>query len=519
MIPTAYVPNRTRRLTSGTAMRIAVAEVAQETDSFSPMLADRSDFEANGLYFGDEILHRMNDVGPIGGFLEVAAGQAAAVKTPPEPVEIAPIIRAWGAAGGTIAAATLDELVATLVDGLRRESPLDGVFLSLHGAAASEREDDVEGYVLSQVRKVVGPRVPVVVAFDHHANITARMVEHANLLVGHETQPHDPPATGRKAARLLFRMLRGEIRPTVAWRKIPLITPQDQFLTSAGPMKTWFDLARSLEERKGVLDVSPYPMQPWLDVAEGGWAVVVHTDADPDLARTLADEMAAAAWSLRDDFWRSERVAPAEAVRQAAAANGNMEGLVILSDTGDSVYGGAPGDNTVLLAFLLKARLTVPAYVPLVDPAAVEAAINAGVGAQITLDLGGKVDTEFCRPVTVTAEVAAISYGFTVDLGDRGVCDLKRTALLKIGEVYVALLDHRSFAVNHPVLYTHLGLDMNDARMVVVKTASNFQFFARWRKGLIRVDTPGTTQSNLHAFNWKRLPRPIYPLDPLDRLP
>jgi hypothetical protein len=60
---------------------------------------------------------------------------------------------------------------------------------------------------------------------------------------------------------------------------------------------------------------------------------------------------------------------------------------------------------------------------------------------------------------------------------------------------------------------------MTDARMVVAKTASNFQFFTRWRNGLIRVDTPGTTQSNLHAFNWKRLPRPIYPLDPLDRLP
>jgi microcystin degradation protein MlrC len=89
---------------------------------------------------------------------------------------------------------------------------------------------------------------------------------------------------------------------------------------------------------------------------------------------------------------------------------------------------------------------------------------------------------------------------------------------VKIGSIYVALLDHRSFAVNHPVLYTHLGLDIADARMVVVKTASNFQFYAQWRKALIRVDTPGTTQSNLHAFQWKRLPRPIYPLDPLNRL-
>ena len=134
-----------------------------------------------------------------------------------------------------------------------------------------------------------------------------------------------------------------EISPVMAWQRIPLITPQDQFLTSDGPMKEWFDLARELENRPGVLDVSPYPMQPWLDVAEGGWAVVVHTDADPELAREVAAEMSARAWKLREEFWKSERVSVADAVRSAVAAD---DGLVILSDTGDSVYGGAPGDNT-----------------------------------------------------------------------------------------------------------------------------------------------------------------------------
>jgi microcystin degradation protein MlrC len=493
-------------------MRIAIAEIAQETGSFSPMVAELGDFEAYGLYFGDEILRRMQGVGPIGGFLEVVAEQ-------PVKIHLLPIVRAWGSAGGLITAAALDVLVDRLVAGLHQSLPLDAVFLSLHGAAASERDDDVEGYVLAKVREVVGRRTPVVVALDHHANITRRMVEHADALVGHETQPHDPPATGRKAARLLFRILRGEVRPTIGWRKIPLITPQDQFLTSAGPMQEWFEFARQMERRAGVLDVSPYPMQPWLDVAEGGWAVVVHTDGDSELARRLADEMAEKAWSLRDAFWRSERVPPAEAVRQAyAAATREPYGLVILSDTGDSVYGGAPGDNTTLLRALIEAQPKGKAYVPMVDAEAVKAAHTAGVGAHLTLELGAKVDREFAEPLTVTADVVAISRGVTVDLADRGICDLKQTALLRIGNIYVALLDHRSFAVNHPVLYTHLGLDMTDARMVVVKTASNFQFFAPWRIGLIRVDTPGTTQSNLHAFNWKNLPRPIYPLDPLQEI-
>lgn len=484
-------------------MRIAIAEIAQETDSFSPLTAELKDFESYGLYFGHEILERMQGVGPIGGFLEVVANQS---------VTVLPIVRAFGSAGGTITAATFEFLKARLVEGLKQSLPLDAVFLSLHGAAASANEDDVEGALLQAAREVAGSDIPIVVALDHHANITQRMVRCANVLVGHETQPHDPPATGRKAATILLRMLRGEIRPTIAWRKIPMITPQDQFLTSEGPMKEWFDLARQMEHRDSVLDVSPYPMQPWLDVAEGGWSVIVHTNGDPERAKTLAVEMADKAWSLRERFWVSARVAPTEAVRLAAAAK---QGLVILSDTGDSVYGGAPGDSTCILRALLDEPIRCPAFVPMVDVEALHAAIAAGVGAPITIDLGGKMDNLFSRPVQVTGKVAAVSTGFTVDLHDRGICDLRRTALLQVGSIFIALLGHRSFAINHPVLYTHLGLDMADAKIVVVKTASNFQFFSRWRQGLIRVDSPGTTQSDLTAFQWKRIPRPTYPLDPL----
>jgi microcystin degradation protein MlrC len=487
-------------------MRIAVAEIAQESDSFSPLQADLTDFEAYGLYYGQEVLDRMQGVGPIGGFLEVAAAE-------PGEVVLLPIVRAWGSAGGVIKAETLDFFTERFVVGLRAALPLDAVFLSLHGAAASEQVDDVEGHLLQAARDVVGADVPIVVALDHHANITQQMIACANLLVGHETQPHDPPATGRKTARLLFRMLRGEIRPSVAWQKIPMITPQDQFLTSTGPMQQWFDRARSLEQRAGVLDVSPYPMQPWLDVAEGCWSVVVHTDDDPALAQRLAKEMADLAWQLREQFWTSERVAPAEAVRRAIAAEA---GLVILSDTGDSVYGGAPGDNTCVLQAVLDQPSEVLALVPMVDLEALDVACAAGVGARLTLALGGKVDNVFCKPVTVTGQVAAVSTGFVVDLHDRGVCDLQQTALLQVGNVRIALLSHRSFAVNHPILYTHLGIEMADAKIVVLKTASNFQFFARWRRELIRVDSPGTTQSDLTAFTWRRLPRPIYPLDRLD---
>lgn len=487
-------------------MRIAIAELAQETDSFSPLVTDLSDFETYGLFYGAEVIKRMQGVGPIGGMLEVVAEQN-------EPVELVPIVRAWASAGGTIKAETIELLLGRLLSGLREALPLDAIFLSLHGAASSEFDDDVEGYVLEAVRGVVGDDVPIVCPLDHHANVTKRMLRCANVLVAHETQPHDPPATGRKAARIMFDMLHGTIRPTKAWGKIPMITPQDQFLTSQGPMKEWFDLAREMERRDKVLDVSPCPMQPWLDVAEGGWSVIVHTNDDEALAQSLADEMAEKAWELREQFWMSERVAPALAVRQAMEAE---SGLIILSDTGDSVYGGAPGDNTVLLRELLHQQPTDIALVPIIDPEALGAAMTAGVGSTINIELGGKVDNFFSQPVGVKAKVAATSNGVTVNLADRGICDLRRTALLEVGNVKIVVLDHRSFAINHPVLYLHLGLDVSAAKMVVLKTASNFQFFRQWSKAVIRVDSPGMTQSDLTAFDWKHLPRPIYPLDALE---
>ena len=485
-------------------MRIAVAEIGQETDSFSPLATGLESFEQYGLYLGDEILAKMPEVGMIGGFLEVA-------KTEPD-VELVPIIRAWAGAGGIITNDTLDFFEDKLVNGVKNALPVDGIFLGLHGAASAEKDDDLEGYLLSALRRAIGPDIPIVSPFDHHANITHRIIEGLDLLVAFRTQPHNHVETGELAARHLFARVKGEIKPTVAWQKIPMITPQDQFLTSHGPMKAWFDLAREMETRPGVLTVSPFPMQPWLDVKEGGWSAVVYTDNNPELARQLASELANKAWELREQFWLSERVSPEAAVREAAEATA---GLVILSDTGDAVYGGAPGDSTCLLKEMVRQRLSCPALVPMVDPQALATVIEAGLGSQITLRVGGKWDNIFNEPVEITGQVTAISQGFQAKLPARGFSDLGRTALVEIGGVKLVLLEKRSFAINQPILYTHLGLDVNEAQLVVLKTASNFQFFAPWRKQLIRVDSPGMTQSNLHAFAWKHLPRPIYPLDEL----
>jgi microcystin degradation protein MlrC len=485
-------------------MRIAIAEISQETDTFSPVLTGLIEFEQNGLFFGDEILGKMQGVGTLGGFLTLSGAR--------RDLQLVPLLRAQAMPSGRLTAATFDFLKERLVVGLERELPVDGVFLSLHGAASAQQADDVEGQLLHAVRQVVGPQVPVVAALDHHANITKLMMASADLVVGFQTQPHDPVETGERAARLLFDLVAGKFSPACGWYKIPMVTPQDQFLTSGGPMKVWFDLARDLERHPGVISASTFPMQPWVDVEEAGWAAVVYTDGDLRLAWTLAAELANKAWELRGDFWLSERVPPAEAVRQADQA---PQGLIILADTGDSIYGGAPGDSTCLLKEMLEQKFASTAYVPVVDPEAVERAMKAGEGRKVTLSLGGKMDRVFGRPVQVTGIVKRISQGLILELGGTGQLDMGKTVLLEAGTIKIALADSRLQAINYPAMYTHLGLEIAQAKMVVLKTASNFQYFAPWRRGLIRVDSPGMTQSDLHAFDWVRIPRPLYPFDDL----
>ena len=490
-------------------MRIALATVSQETNSFSPRPTTLEDFRQYGLYEGGEILEGAHP------FKEVEALLAVSEE---EGVRLAalPIIRACAGAGGPLTAETLSFFEERILSGLKGILPIDGMFFHLHGASASEEEEDVEGHLLGAVRNVLGPNVPVVVPLDHHACLTRRMIRCADAVVGHRTQPHDLFDTATLAARALFALVRGDVHPATAWRKIPMITHQEQFLTSGGPMKEWFDLAREMEQRPGVVSISNFPMQPWLDASEGGWATVVITDGDPPLAQRLAAELADRAWALREAFWAFSSVSPEEAIRRAMEAG---PGLVVLADLGDAVWGGGAGDGTRLLREMLDQELRATALVQIVDPEATHAAIEAGVGSEITLAVGGKIDTVFGRPVEVNGKVAGTGGGRLRAETVAGLesFDIGRAALLEAGGIKVALSELRGVGGNHPAVYEQFGLDPAEARMAVLKTGSNFQFYSRWTSQVIRVDTPGPTMSHLDSFEWERLPRPIYPLDELEQ--
>lgn len=488
-------------------MRIAIAEVGQETCSFTPVRTTVDTFRQYGLYEGmDLIAARRRGRGTVAGFFDRAEEEGIDL-TP------LPIISAWAGANGMLTPETLAFFEEKIVAGLSALEQIDGLFFSLHGAAAAETDPDVEGALLAAARRVAGPHVPIVSPFDHHGNVTQRMIENLDGLVAHRTQPHDPYDTGYHAAKQLFAIVRGEIQPTIAWHKIPMITHQEQFLTSRGPMKRWFDRAREMETRPGVVAVSPFPIQPWLDVPEGGWTTVVVTDNDPTLAHKLSAELAQMAWELREEFWIYESVPPKDAVRRAVAE----DGLSILSDTGDSVFGGATGDSTVLLREMLAQGITKRALVPLVDPDVAALAHAAGVDATLNVELGGKLDPLFGKPVPVTAKVAALANGvLEADVIGRTSFDMGQTALLEIGSILVVVSEHVGIGGNHPIVYRRFGIEPAAADMVVLKTASNWQYYLDMATTVIRADTDGPTMSHLERFTWQQMPRPCYGLDPLD---
>ena len=485
-------------------MRLAVIHIGQETNDFNPVPTTLRDYESFGIYEGPEIFEKLGAVGQIGGYL-------AAVEESGLQIQSVPIIRAWATAGGRITTEARLFFEEKIRAGLKAAGRIDGLALQLHGACAAEGMDDVEGAQIEICRSILGPDIPIVASIDHHANITRKMVEHATAIVGHRTQPHDPFDTGKIGAELLIRTVRGEVKPVMAWRKLRLLSHQEQFLTSKPPMKTWFDRGRAMESDPRVLHVGNYPMQPWLDVAEGGWSAIVVADGDQALAETLVEEIADLAWSMRADFQKKDAVPVDVAVRMADDA---PSGVVVLSDTGDTVFGGAAGDSNLILESILRQGIKSKAIMPLIEPVTVARLIEAGVGATVTLSVGGHAATKFFTPLQVTGTVRRIGSGrVRLDEHRSPEIDMGRTVVFEVGPVTMLVSELRGVAGNLPQVYRAFGVEPTEYKMAVLKTASNFQYFASISSQVIRCDTRGPGQSDVQGLPWQRVPRPIYPLD------
>ncbi|MCI0627081.1 MAG: M81 family metallopeptidase [Acidobacteria bacterium] len=486
--------------------RIAVARLFQETSSFSPRKTTLDDFRQFGLYYGEKVLSLGRELrDEIGGFCNFAEQSGE--------YELVPVLWAVGWTGGALTSETFDFLKHGLVNGISSTDRLDGVLLALHGSMVAEGIPDTEGDILDSIRRIIGTSVPLVTTFDHHANMTQRIVDSVDGLVAYNQCPHgDVYETGLAGARMMARILRGEILPTIAFQKIPMITPADKFETEKFPLKRWFDMARTMEERSEVVAVAQFPVQPWLDVPEYGWSAVVVTDNEKPLADKLAADIAQAAWDQRREFVVNNP-APDEAVRMAI----EEEGPIVIADGADATNGGAPGDSTILLKEMLKQRVDKTTFLTMVDPAAVQAALAVGVGNALTVDLGGKLDPANSSPVRLTGRVTACSDGkFKIVGGSHHAIsvDMGRTVVLQAGKIHIVVSEKLNPG-HDPLVYRHIGLEPKDAHIIVVKcVVGHMNAYSAIMKKTIWTDCPGATPSNLARLKHRYVQRPLYPLDP-----
>jgi len=480
-------------------LRIFIAGISQETNTFCPVSTDLDCFRRGYLLRPEELRERLFGTNSeIDGFFRRLEAESG--------MEIIPGPAAWAVASGRITDRAFEVLANGLLAAIAAAGPLDGVLLCLHGALCSQSLDDCDGFLLEKVREAVGRGGKLAASLDYHANITRRMAEAADVLVGYRTYPHtDFSQTGQRAASALLRLVRGQKNGFPSLVKLPLIVPVENTETGHGPMA---DILSELGELDGLLAASVFCPQPWLDVPEAGVAALAYAQ-EPGVGERLLRKIAGRIWSRKSEFFL-----PYPSFGEAlplARAGGKP---VMIVDSGDITTAGGAGDSTVALQALLESGLRSTVFI--VDARTVENAVRVGKGAFGSFSIGGACDYGYNRNVKVEAFVREIRdddilikglsfSGLRVKTG--------RRALLSAGALNIVALEFSSF-LHDPELLRNLGVIPEEQDVIVQKSHKLFrEAYQGIAKTVLIADTPGFTDMNLKRLVYQRVQRPIYPLD------
>ena len=495
------------------AQRWVAAVLRHETNTFSPILTPIKDFGRVGPTDGpargeDTWLYYRNTNNPVAAYIDLADEKGAELDFPfagnahpsaPAPDEI------------------LDLCAEAVIASI--EKGCDALFLDLHGAMVTEGFDDGEGELLRRFRETA-PGLPIAVALDYHTNLSAKIVENATIICGYRTYPHiDMYETGLRAGRMLISALNGQTNPVMAWHSLPVLTHMNRHAPSMQPMKAVMDRGIKAENLGGILDVSLFGCFPLSDVPHVGLSGIVISDHDLDAAERILFDLMDELWERREEF--VFEVEPIEKSISEAKSMGAGEGPVMLVDHGDNCGSGGNQDVMAVLAEVLEQGLENVCAGPFSDAGAVAKLIEAGVGAEVTIALGGKVDMPAMsltgEPVTVTGTVRRITDGSFTVTGPMftGVqMNIGRTVVLDTGNVEIVVCEGR-FEPFDQGCFTHLGIDPSRKDFVLIKSRQHFRAgFEEIARDIVMVSGPGTCTSDYSLFPWKNLRRPVYPLDP-----
>ena len=488
-------------------MRVGIISLMHESNTFAVTPTTIDLFKRDGILFGDEIREVFG-----GGLHQLTAFLEGLDEADIEPV---PVFHAGTSPSGTITRETCDELMQMMFEALGEAGPLDGFLVSPHGANVGEGDEyrDLDGYWLKRLRDQVGPDVPIICVIDPHANLSERMVDACDVTIAYRSNPHlDQKERGHEAVNLMVRTLRGEIKPTQHAVHPPMGINIERQGTTQWPCLPLYELANAQLEQPGVLSNSVILGFPYGDVEEMGSAALVVTDNDPALAVRLAQELVDYMLAHRDEFV-GEYVSVEKAVEDAVS----KQGPICLLDMGDNVGGGSAADST-LIAHEIHRRSDTTGFVCLYDKAAQDEARVAGVGATLTLSMGGKTDDRHGDPLAAAVTVKSVHEGVfeesEIRHGGYTHFDMGPTTVVTTESgLTISLTSRRVVPVSLGVV-TSIGLDPADFQILIAKGVhAPVAAYEPVCTALMRVNTGGATAADMRTFEYKHRRTPMYPFE------
>lgn len=484
--------DRDQKVVENELPRIAIAGLAIESSTFSPAVTHEEAFHARE---GEDVFT----------FYPFLSPDSLDRKR----AHWIPTLRGHALPGGIVTREAYESLVSKTLDMLEKSGPYDGLFFDIHGAMSVVGLDDAEGDFIVRVRQVVGKETIISTSMDLHGNVSMRLAENTDLITCYRMAPHEDALESKKRAvdNLLERIETGKGKPAYkAWIPIPILLPGEKTSTRIEPGKSLYAKVDPATRQEGIIDAAIWIGYAWADEPRNH-AVVMVTGDDKDKVTSTAESLAHSFWEVRSDF---EFVAPTASLQQSLdMAIASEKHPFIISDMGDNPTAGGAGDVTWTLREILarsefkSAQGPSLIYASIPGPEFVEKAVFAGVGGKVDAFAGAAIDHRFAPPLKLSGSIEAIEHGDE---------HAETEVVVKVGNVHVIVTKKRK-PYHHESDFTHLGLNPREIDILVVKIGYLVPELYDIRADWIMALTPGGVDQDLERLGYKRIQRPMFPLD------
>ncbi len=467
-------------------LRILTAGIRHESNTFNPVLTTSKDF----------IVKRGS---------AVLEGEEWAGYLKNEGIEVIPTLHADAGPYGVVVRDTYESFRSEIISKISEAGRIDGIYLDMHGALHAGGYQDAQSDLIRSIRKEVGDAVLISASFDLHGNMSSEFVRGLNIVTAYRTAPHvDGSQTRLRAVRLLVNALRNKWKPEVVHINVPILIPGEKGITSVEPLKSLYEQLPEIADQEGILDASIFVGMPWTDVPRAGMSIQVVAQDELYLpkARNELHRLATQLWDKRSGL---QFDVPTDNIEGAVdTALKSEASTVFITDSGDNTTAGAAGDNTLVLGYLLSRGVRNAIVAGIVDPQAVQRCEEAGVGNEISMTIGGRIDTVFGKSLRISGIVKRVANYDSLTRRKPAVVELDGIDL-------VLLTDRRSFI--SPRDFEEVGLNPLDYKIVVVKLGYLFQGLRDIAPMAIMALTPGFANQAIERLPYRNINRPVYPLD------